>query len=33
MPDEWADIPGAERFFLNINTPDNFAQAKALNLG
>jgi molybdopterin-guanine dinucleotide biosynthesis protein A len=31
-PDEWADLPGADRFFLNINTPEDFAQAKAFKL-
>ncbi len=32
-PNELADLPGADRFFLNINTPEDFAQAKALKLG
>lgn len=32
-PDELADLPGADRFFLNVNTPEDFAQAKALKIG
>lgn len=31
--EELADLPGAENFFLNINTPEDFAQAKAIKIG
>ena len=29
-PEEWADLPGSEHFFLNLNTPDDFAAARRI---
>lgn len=29
-PEEWADLAGSEHFFLNLNTPDDFARAEKI---
>jgi len=30
QPEELADLPGAENFFFNVNTPDDYEQAKEI---